>query len=90
MMDYDAIIASLNEWEKKGKVVLMTCEGPMACDLEELISQPVEGLLYDLNRDEATTKTLMRQDRDLPCTRLINDYAVARVIRALHQKANKK
>lgn len=64
---------------KHGEVVLATPCGLVSCDMEELVSQPVEGLLYDLNRDELTTYTLNNE-------RAINDIAVAKVIRYLHGK----
>lgn len=64
---------------KQGKVVLATPCGLASCDMEELVGQPVEGLLYDLNRDELTTYTLNNE-------RAINDIAVAKVIRHLHGK----
>lgn len=62
---------------KEGKVVFMTIEGPMVADLEEIIKQPTEGLLYDLNRDKATVITQI----DNP--KWVNDFAVALVIEKL-------
>lgn len=65
------------EEEKKGNVVINTAEGLMKVNLNELIKQPVDGLLYDLNRDECTILTFI----DNP--KWVNDYACAKVIRAL-------
>lgn len=65
--------------QKEGKVVFRNVEGLMAQPIEDFCSQCVEGLLYDLNRDEATTLTL----NDNRC---VNDLAVAQVIRYLHKK----
>ena len=45
------------EAEKKNKVVIMTIHGPMSVDIDKFISQPAEGLLYDLNRDRITCLT---------------------------------
>lgn len=64
---------------KRGRVVLHTPEGIVSCDMEALVKQPVEGLLYDLNRNELTTYTLNNE-------RAVNDIAVAKVIRYLHGK----
>lgn len=69
----------IREKEKEGKVVFMTCEGPMIANLDEFIQQSAQGILYDLNRDKATTMTLASEDN----LRWINDYAVAVVIEKL-------
>lgn len=42
------------EAETSNKVVFIGAEGLMQAKLDEFIKQPVEGLLYDLNRDRAT------------------------------------
>ena len=68
-----------------GKVALFTCEGIVTCDMEEFISQHVDGLLYDLNHLECTTMTLAEKDDP----RWINDLAVAKVIRTLKEKLDK-
>lgn len=70
----------IREQEKAGKVVYSSCEGLFAVNIEDFCSQPVDGLLYDLNRDEATTYALNNE-------RAINDIAVAKVIRYLYKKA---
>jgi hypothetical protein len=69
----------INEREKLGFVCYETIEGIHECPIEDFCSQGVEGLLYDLNRDEVTTKTLMNEYT-------VNNLAVARVIRYLHAK----
>ena len=68
-------------WEKRkeGKILFQTAEGIMELPIDEFCKQNIEGLLYDLNRDEATTLTLNNE-------RAINDLAVAQVIRYLHAK----
>ncbi len=70
---------------KKGNIVVSTSEGIMTTSLKDIITQPTEGLLYDLNRDEATILTLIDDPK------WINDYACMVVIRELkkqleHQK----
>lgn len=82
----EELISVLQQEEEKGRVVIMTVDGPMSYDIEELCAQPVDGLLYDLNRDTITTKTLLESGESLPLTRLVNDYAVALVIKHLKKK----
>lgn len=69
----------LKEYEK-GNIVVASCEGLQIMPLNEFLEQPVDGMLYDLNRDEATVLTLI----DNP--KWINDYAVCKVIRSLMAK----
>lgn len=65
---------------KEGKVVIWAIDGLRSIPLEELVEQPVEGLLYDLNRLEEIIMTYM----DSP--KWINDFACAQVIRYLKNK----
>lgn len=69
----------IEEQVRRGRVVIQTLDGLLSADIEKFCSQPVDCLLYDLNRDEATTYTLNNE-------RAINDIAVAKVIRYLHNK----
>ncbi len=62
---------------KKGNIVLSGIEGLRAMPIKEFIKQPIEGMLYDLNRNEAVVLTF------LPDPKWINDYAVAKVIAEL-------
>ena len=55
----------------------------MIADLEEIIKQPTEGLLYDLNRDRATVLTLMDDPK------WVNDFAVGLVITKLKKYYDK-
>ena len=65
------------EKEKQGKVVIATIDGYLEIDLDEIIKQPTEGLLYDLNRDRATILTFI-DDR-----KWVNDFACMKVIEKL-------
>lgn len=76
----------IREKEQEGKICLMTCEGLMICDLNAFINQPAKGILYDLNRDRATTLTLASEED----VRWINDYAVAVVITKLKEELDVK
>jgi len=59
---------------KKGNIVVLTVDGIKIAPLKEIIKQPVEGLLYVLNRDQATILTLINDPK------WINDYACMAVI----------
>lgn len=64
----------------RGNVVLYTIGGLRVIELDKIIDQPADGLLYDLNRDECTIMTFIDDPER------INDYACAKVIRALKQR----
>ena len=64
------------EWNN-GNIVIMTIDGTLTGNAEKFIQQPVEGILYDLNRDKATLATLAEKSKNL---RFINDFAVANTI----------
>lgn len=69
-----------NEYKdlKDTEIVLQTIEGAFVVSIPDLLNQSTEGLLYDLNRDEATTYSIGNE-------RMINDIAVAKIIRYLHK-----
>ena len=64
---------------KKGNIVCSTCTGLMVYNLDEIIKQGIDGLLYDINRDEATILT-MQGDK------WVNDYALTKVLRRMSKK----
>ncbi len=65
---------------KKGNIVVSGFDGLSVMKLEDIIKQPVDGLLYDLNRSEAVVLTF------LPDPKWINDYASSQVIRQLKKR----
>jgi hypothetical protein len=65
---------------KKGNIVVAGIEGGQVVKISDFIKQPADGILYDLNRDEATILTFI----DNP--KWVNDYASSQVIRALKSK----
>lgn len=65
--------------EEQGMITMMTVCGMMSMPIENFCRQSADGLLYDLNRDEATTVCLGSQGLE----RWVNDYAAAKVIRYL-------
>lgn len=64
--------------EKEGKIVILTFDGVAEMSLDDVIKQPTEGLLYDLNRDRATILTYIGDKK------WVNDYACMLVIEKLH------
>jgi hypothetical protein len=62
------------EEAKNGNIVVSTFEGLMAYSLKEVVEQPISGLLYDLNRDQATILTFINDPK------WVNDYACYQVI----------
>lgn len=60
-----------------GNIVVSGEEGIQAMPIKEFVKQPVEGMLYDLNRNEAVVLTFIKDPK------WINDYAVCKVIQVL-------
>jgi len=65
---------------KNGNIVFNTPFGPSKVNLKEFIEQPADGILYDLNRGEETVLVFIDDPK------WINDYAVAKTIRALKER----
>ena len=65
--------------EKYGNITIETIEGLAVIPLDDIVNWDAKSLLYDLNRDKATTIELGRNGME----RWINDYAVAMVIEYL-------
>ncbi len=64
----------------EGKLVYASFEGFHSVPIKDFIQQPVDGILYDLNRLEETALTF------LPDPKWVNDFAVALTIRALYKR----
>jgi hypothetical protein len=76
-MDSDIKEVVLAE-RKKGNVVIRTLPGQFGINsLNDIVEQPVDGLLYDLNRSEEVVLTFIDDPK------WVNDFAVAQVIRKL-------
>ena len=69
----------LKEYEK-GNIVIIGSEGLQGIPINEFIKQPIDGMLYDLNRNEAVVLTFIDDPR------WVNDYAVCKTIRALGKR----
>lgn len=76
-MNKEALIKFVQQKESEGLVVLASHEGLSTIPLVDLIAQPSEGILYDLNRGKIVSLTFLDDPK------WINDYAVACVIDAL-------
>jgi len=68
------------EEAEKGNVVFRTFEGYAVSSLDEFIAQPLDGLLYDLNRLPEVVLSLIEDPK------WVNDYAVYLVIKRLKEK----
>jgi len=78
---------SILEEYDKGNIVFLSVEGAKVSELNNFLNQPADGILYDLNRLEEVTLTFLRKNPNDP--KWINDYAVAKVIRALYERNEK-
>jgi len=63
---------------KNGNIVISDFDGIKTANLDEIMNQPLDGLLYDINRSEAVILTFID---DL---KWVNDYALVKVVRRLH------
>ena len=64
------------------KVAFMTIDGLKYSPIDEFINQPLEGQLYDVNRDRATLYTMANENKN---KRWINDLALV----YMYEYANK-
>ena len=65
--------------EKEGGVVIAAYDSLVVMELDEMIKQPIEGLLYDLNRDRVTILSFIDD------IKWVNDFACMKVITRLKQ-----
>ena len=85
MKEKKDIIEAQRKAFDEGCVLFNTCEGVVKMKLEDIVNQPTDGLLYDINRDEATVTTIFDEQK------LMNELATINVLKFLHgQYGNKK
>lgn len=84
---FDDILDFIRKKNDKGHIVVKTLEGLISIPKDIFISQKVDGILYDLNRDEVTTLSLAKSRFNNE--RWINDLAATKTIRALKEKLDK-
>lgn len=71
------------ENQKNDRIVIQDTEGLFSIYIDDFLKQPVEGILYDLNRLPETILTFIDDPK------WINDYAVYLVIKKLYELAFK-
>jgi len=76
----DGLKQLILEKRGEGKLVYSLDDGFESVDIDEFISQPVDGILYDLNRLEEVVLTYIDDPK------WVNDFAVALTIRALKKE----
>ena len=69
----------LAEWDKCN-LVYADIEGLKSIKLEEFVKQPLEGMLYDINRDEATITTFLEDPK------WVNDFALTKLLEYYYNK----
>lgn len=67
----------------KGNVVFLAIDQVMSMPVKDIIKQPADGLLWDLNRDEATALSFMDEEGMI---HWVNNFAVALVIKELKRQ----
>ena len=85
----DELLENILEGQKSDYVSYATCDGIMTQDIHTFLKQPIDGILYDLNRDKATTIALAKDEESSIGHRWVNDLAVAFVIKKLKEKIDK-
>jgi len=65
---------------KEGNISVASGDGLQSMSLNEFIKQPIDGMLYDLNRGEGVILTFIDD------IKWINDFAATKVLRAIHQQ----
>ena len=69
----------LAEWDK-GNLVYADIEGLESIKFEEFIKQPLDGMLYDINRDTATILTFLDDPK------WVNDFALTKLLEYYYNK----
>ena len=70
----------LKEWNN-GNVVFAAVDGLHVCPLENFVKQPLDGILYDLNRSEAVVLAFLYD------AKWVNDYALTKLLRYYYDQA---
>lgn len=73
----------LSEWDK-GNLAYADIEGLKSIKFEEFIKQPLEGMLYDINRDTATILTFIDEPK------WVNDFALTKLLEYYYNKCKEQ
>ena len=66
---------------EKGNIVFWDCEDNLlTANLQDFMKQPVDGMLYDLNRSEEVILTFINDPK------WVNDYAMCKIVRELYKR----
>lgn len=82
--DYIDFKDKIIEEYKNGNIVYLGAGGAEVIKLDDLLSQPVEGILYDLNRSEIIILTFINDPK------WVNDFAMCKVVRELYKRSQFK
>ena len=69
----------LAEWDN-GNLVYADIEGLKSIKFDDFIKQPLEGMLYDINRDTATILTFIEDPK------WVNDFALTKLLEYYYNK----
>ena len=85
---FESIYKDIKFFSKKNKIIKILSGDvhPSVIDIENLLKQPIEGLLYDLDLDEAQLVTIYK-DKPLE---FANMMSIVNVIKFLYQKYKEK
>lgn len=84
-MSNEELINKILTNQKNNAVIIMTVDGLMGSSVDDLLNQPAEGVLYDLNRDYASLMALANKGKN---QRWINDMALSFTFTKLYEKYN--
>lgn len=69
----------LEDWNN-GNLVFVDMEGLKSVKFEDFIKQPLNGMLYDINRNAATILTLINDPK------WVNDFALTKLLEYYYNK----
>ena len=73
----------LAEWDK-GNLVYADIEGLKSIKFKDFIKQPLDGMLYDINRDNATILTYIEDPK------WVNDFALTKLLEYYYNKCKEQ